>query len=271
VEVSLVWIVGYNLVWYNEWVNNVSKGDSFVREQATVLDVKIDKVTMDEAVVKVKEFINEGSPRLVATANAEMVMLAQSDAELATILASADLVVPDGAGVVWAARHHGQAVSERVAGFDLTQRLLAMAAQSGYRIYFFGGAPGVAASAAVTAQQRYPGIRIVGIRNGFFQESDQASIIKEIHQASPHILLAALGVPKQEKWLHHHLIALKVPVCIGVGGTFDVMAGVATRAPRWMQQAGLEWLYRLLRQPQRLGRMLVLPKFVWRVLFTKNH
>jgi N-acetylglucosaminyldiphosphoundecaprenol N-acetyl-beta-D-mannosaminyltransferase len=270
-EVSLVWIVGYILVWYNRWETTSNKGDSFVKERATVLGVGIDKLTMDEAVARVREFIDKGSPRLVATANAEMVMLAQSDAKLAAILASADLVVPDGAGVVWAARYHGQAVAERVAGFDLTQRLLALAAQSGYRVYFFGGAPGVAEAAAVIAQQRYPGVRIVGIRNGFFQDSDQAAIINEIHQAAPHILLAALGIPKQEKWLHCHLSGLGVPVCIGVGGTFDVMAGVVKRAPRWMQQAGLEWLYRLLRQPQRFGRMLALPKFVWRVLSAKNH
>ncbi|MDF2500699.1 MAG: tagA [Anaerosporomusa subterranea] len=242
-----------------------------MRERATVLGVEIDKVTMDEAVARVGEFIGEGCPKLVATANAEMVMLAQSDTKLAAVLASADLVVPDGAGVVWAARYSGQAVAERVAGFDLAQRLLALAAQSGYRVYFFGGSPGVAESAAVTAQQLYPGVRIVGIRNGFFQESDQTAIINEIRQASPHILLAALGVPKQEKWLHYHLSALGVPVCMGIGGTFDVMAGVATRAPRWMQQAGLEWLYRLLRQPQRLGRMMALPKFVLRVLSAKNH
>lgn len=242
-----------------------------VRERATVLGVGIDNVTMEEAIVQIQEFIAAGSPRLIATANAEMVMLAQADAKLATILAAADLVVPDGAGVVWAARHHGQAIAERVAGFDLTQRLLAVSARSGYRVYFLGGAPGVAEAAAVAAQQHYPGLRIVGIRNGFFQDSEQAAIVDAINQAQPHILFAALGVPKQEKWLYCHLESLQVPVCIGVGGTFDVMAGVAKRAPLWMQQIGLEWLYRLLRQPQRLGRMAALPKFVWKVLSTKNH
>lgn len=242
-----------------------------MRERVIVLGVGIDKVTMDEAVVQIQEFIGKGIPHLIATANAEMVMLAQSDTTLATILASADLVVPDGAGVVWAARYHGQRLAERVAGFDLTQRLLAVSARLGYRVYFFGGVPGIAEAAAVAAQQRYPGIRIVGIRDGFFQESEQASIVDVINQTQPHILFVALGVPKQEKWLYSHLSELKVPVCIGVGGTFDVMAGVAKRAPLWMQQIGLEWLYRLLRQPQRIGRMAALPKFVWRVLSAKNH
>ena len=242
-----------------------------MKERATVLGIGIDRVTMAEALARVSEFIDAGIPRLVATANAEMVMLAQVDAELKAILTAADLVVPDGAGVVWAARYHGQPVAERVAGFDLTQRLLALAARCGWRVYFFGSAPGVAAAAADVARQRYAGVQIVGIRHGFFEDADQAAIIDAIRQVKPHILLAALGVPKQEKWLYRHLAELGVPVAIGVGGTFDVMAGVVTRAPRWMQQAGLEWLYRLLRQPQRLGRMLVLPRFVWQVLSAKNH
>lgn len=240
-------------------------------ERATVLGVGIDSVTMDEAVNWLEQFITEGRPRLVATANAEMVMLAQEDLELAAVLASADLVVPDGAGVVWAARHSGQAVPERVAGFDLTQRLLDLAARKQYSVYFFGGSPGVAETAANMAMQRYSGLQIAGIRHGFFSKEDEKTILQDIRETSPHILLVALGVPKQEKWLALHLNDIHVPVSIGVGGTFDVMAGVASRAPQWMQKAGLEWFYRLLRQPQRIGRMLALPNFVWKVLSVKNH
>lgn len=242
-----------------------------MEKRAIVLGIGIDKVTMAEAVDKVEGFIREGNCRLVATANAEMVMLAQTDKELAAILASAALVVPDGAGVVWAARYTRQAISERVAGFDLSQCLLALSALKGYRVYFFGGAPGVAEAAAKAAEQQYLGVQIVGVRNGFFQAADENTIIRQIREAKPHILLAALGVPKQEKWLHAHLSALELPVAMGVGGTFDVMAGIAERAPQWMQQSGLEWLYRLLRQPQRFGRMLALPQFVWKVLSSKNY
>lgn len=238
--------------------------------KAVVLNVKIDAIKMADAVTKINEFIEEARPRLIATANAEMVMLAQEDNRLADILAAADLVLPDGAGVVWASRYTGQLMPERVAGYDLVQRLLAEAAANGYRVYFFGGAPGIADQAKQTAERQYPGVRIVGTRNGFFTPADEQQIIDDIRVCRPDILLAALGIPKQEKWLADHRLQLEVPVSIGVGGTFDVMAGVVPRAPVWMQRTSLEWLFRLLRQPTRFIRMLALPRFVFRVMLSKK-
>ena len=128
----------------------------------------------------------------------------------------------------------------------------------------------MAEKAKAKAERLYPGIEIVGTRNGFFTEADEAAIVQEIKEAQPDILLAALGVPKQEKWLSRHLRELGVPVCIGVGGTFDVMAGVMKRAPLWMQRAKLEWLFRGLMQPKRAGRLLALPKFVLKVHAEKS-
>lgn len=239
--------------------------------RVSVLGVTIDSLTMAEVVAKAEAFIGAGRPRLIATANAEMVMVAQEDRQLADILARADLVVADGAGVVWAARRLGQPVPERVAGYDLAQALLARAAERGWRVFLFGGAPGIAEAAAAVAVDRYPGLTIAGLRNGFFTAADEDDIVAAIKAGRPHILFAALGVPKQENWLDRHLAELAVPVAMGVGGTFDVMAGVAKRAPLWMQQAGLEWLYRLAREPRRLMRMLALPRFVLRVLAAKKH
>ncbi len=236
-----------------------------------VLNVKIDPVTMNEAVLIVENFIIEQKSRFIATANAEMVMMAQTDTELASILNKADLVIPDGAGVVWAARYKGHSIPERVAGYDLVQELLRKSAQKGYRIYFFGGAPGVAEKAKQWAEQQYQGVCIVGVRDGFFTPEDEPEIINQIKLCKPDILLVALGVPKQEKWLNQNLHHLNIPVSIGVGGTFDVMAGVTIRAPLWMQRANLEWLYRLLSQPQRAVRMLALPRFVLKVLLPKKH
>ena len=235
------------------------------RVQVNILGIRVDVVTMTEALNRVETFIRERRPRLVATANAEMVMLAQEDLLLADILNSADLVLADGAGVVWAAKRLGSGVPERVAGFDLTQELLARAAISGYRIFWLGAAPGIAETAAQTAAQRHPGLITVGIHDGYFAPEDR-SITQMVREARPDILLCALGVPKQEKWLREHLDQLQVPVAIGIGGTFDVMAGKVKRAPVWMQKAGLEWSYRLIRQPSRLIRMLALPKFALRVL-----
>lgn len=239
--------------------------------KATVLNVSIDNVIMSEAVAKLEQFIAEKTPHLVATANAEMVMLAQQDNELAAILANADLVVPDGAGVVWAARHQGYTMVERVAGYDLAQNLLAQAAVKGYRVFLFGSQPDIVEKAKTVAVQRYPGLCIIGTRHGFFTAEDEPAIIQEITAVKPDILLAAIGVPKQEKWLAKNLKKLNVPVCMGVGGTLDVMAGAVKRAPLWMQRTSLEWLFRLLCQPQRAIRMLALPRFALKVILGKKY
>ena len=238
--------------------------------KATVLNIAIDIVTMPEAVARLEQFIAGDKPHLIATANAEMVILAQEDQELASILNQCDLVVPDGAGVVWAARHQGYTMPERVAGYDLSQNLLAQAARQGYRIFMFGSRPEILEKAKKVAAERYPGLCIAGTRDGFFTPQDEPEIIEAIKKAKPDILLAALGVPKQEKWLAKNLSSLNVPVCMGVGGTFDVMAGTVKRAPAWMQRTGLEWLFRLLQQPQRIIRMAALPRFAFRVIFDKK-
>ena len=230
-----------------------------------ILGVKVDSLTMAEAVAQVEGFIEEGKPVLIATANAEMIMRATKDEELREILNQAALVTPDGAGTVWAAHHLGFEMPERVAGYDLAQELMAEAAPRGQRIFFFGSAPGVAEKAKAKAEALYPGIEICGVRDGYFTEADEPAIIEEIKAVRPHILLGALGVPKQEKWLWKYREELQVPVSIGVGGTLDVMAGVMKRAPRWMQKARLEWLFRGMLQPKRAGRLMALPRFVLQV------
>ncbi len=239
-------------------------------KQVEILGVNVNSLTMAQAVEAVQQFIAEKKVALVATANAEMLMRSTQDEELKDILNQADLVVPDGAGTVWAAGHLGEPMPERVAGFDLAQELMREAPARGDRIYFFGSAPGVADKAKAKAEELYPGIQVVGTRNGFFTEADEPGIIAEIKAARPDILLAALGVPKQEKWLKKHMQELQVPVSIGVGGTLDVMAGIMERAPLWMQKAKLEWLFRGLKQPSRAGRLLALPKFVLKVVASKK-
>ena len=239
-------------------------------KQVEILGVNVNSLTMAQAVEAVQQFIAEKKVALVATANAEMLMRSTQDEELKDILNQADLVVPDGAGTVWAAGHLGEPMPERVAGFDLAQELMREAPARGDRIYFFGSAPGVADKAKAKAEELYPGIQVVGTRNGFFTEADEPGIIAEIKAARPDILLAALGVPKQEKWLSRHMQELQVPVSIGVGGTLDVMAGVMERAPLWMQKAKLEWLFRGLKQPSRAGRLLALPKSVLKVVASKK-
>src|SRR5665647_1000620 len=168
-----------------------------MRNQINILGVNVDSVTLQEALDRLETFIHERQPRLVATANAEMVMVAQQDQELLSILNAADLVLADGAGVVWAAGILGSGVPERVAGFDLTQMLLHRAAASGYRVYWLGAAPGVAEIAAGRAVELYPGLITVGIHDGYFPVDD-LSIVQTIRETQPDILLCALGIPKQE-------------------------------------------------------------------------
>lgn len=239
-------------------------------KKVNILGVNVDAVTMAEAVAQIENYMDERAGVLIATANAEMIMRATHDAELLHILNKAALVVADGAGTVWAAHHLGYEMPERVAGYDLAQHLMANAPITNRRIFFFGSAPGVAEKAKKKAEELYPGIDIVGVRNGFFTEKDEPEIIAQIKAAKPDLLLAALGVPKQEKWLYKHQSELEVPVSIGIGGTLDVMAGVMKRAPLWMQKAKLEWLFRGMLQPKRAGRLLALPKFVLKVHSSKN-
>ncbi len=240
-------------------------------KRVPILDVMVDSITMEEAVRKVEKWMRARKPQFVATANAEMLMMASRDAELKAILNGAALVVPDGAGAVWAARHHGYAMPERVAGYDMTQQLLALSAKKKYRVFFFGSAPGVAAKAKKRAEKRYRGLEVVGVHDGYFDAETEPALLEEIRAASPQLLLVALGVPRQEKWIWRHMQELNVPVSIGVGGTLDVMAGKVKRAPLWMQRAKLEWLYRGLKQPQRIGRLMALPKFVFKVCGEKKH
>lgn len=241
-----------------------------MKKKAHVLTVPVDAVNMEETVKLAEQFIAEKTPHLIITANAEMVMQAKQDSELHHILCQADLVLADGVGVVWAACRQGCPVPERVAGADLVTCLLDTAARTGYKIFLLGAAPGVAKQAAKKMEDTYAGIKICGVLDGYFTPDNEAAIIRSIKAAEPDILLAGLGVPRQEKWLWRHKQDLGVPVSIGVGGVIDVLAGVVQRAPLWMQKAGLEWLYRLIKQPWRVKRMMALPRFVLQVLSPTN-
>ena len=240
-------------------------------ERVKILDVGVDSVTMAQAVERIENLISKKKSSIVATANAEMLMRATEDEELKNILNSAELVVADGAGTVWAAHHLGKKMPERVAGYDLVQELMKIAPKKSWKIFLFGASPGIAEKAKLKAETLYPKIKIVGVRDGYFSAEDEPEIISQIKKSQPDILLAALGVPKQEKWLAAHKNELNVPVSIGVGGTFDVMAGAVKRAPLWMQKAKLEWLFRAMLQPSRVGRLIALPKFVLKVFMSEKN
>ena len=240
-----------------------------IKEPVKILDVPVHPLTMGEAVSVLEESITSGEQAFVVTANAEIIMMCQEDADYKRIVSQdAQLVLPDGAGAVWAGRHLGYKIPERVAGFDLYCQLLDKAAQKGYKAFFFGGSPGIAEAAKAKSEELYPGVQVVGCRNGYFKEEESQAIIDEINASGADMLFAALGAPKQEKWLVRYREQLKPKILMGIGGSFDVFAGKMERAPKWMQDASLEWLFRLYKQPSRFMRMMALPKFVLKVVFS---
>ncbi|NLK36952.1 MAG: WecB/TagA/CpsF family glycosyltransferase [Epulopiscium sp.] len=237
-----------------------------MRKTTQVLKVPFDVVTMSEAVERALKFLEDGRSHIICTPNPEIVMEAQTDKELLQILRAADMVIPDGIGVVWASRYSQYPLKERVAGYDLVQKLFSQIKDTEYTVYFLGGAPGVANTAAKRMMKQYPGLKIVGVHNGYFDAKEEKKIIYEIKKLAPSILLVGLGAPKQEKWIYENMRLIGAKVCIGVGGSFDVMAGTVKRAPAIFQKFGLEWFYRLISQPSRFFRMMRLPKFVLKVL-----
>lgn len=238
-------------------------------EPIRILGVPVHPLTMAQSVEALEQRMLAGEQTFVVTANAEIIMMCQEDAAYNDIIShQAELVLPDGAGAVWAGRHLGYKVPERVAGFDLYNHLLALSAEKGYKAYFFGGSPGIAEAAKAKSEEMYPGVQIVGCHNGYFTDTDVPAIIEEINNSGAEMLFVALGAPKQEKWILAHRAELKPRILMGIGGSFDVLAGKMERAPKWMQDASLEWAFRLYKQPSRFMRMLALPKFALKVMFS---
>lgn len=236
------------------------------RKKADILGCHIDTVTMQGATKAVEQMVEKGTPSHIITLNAEIAYVARSNKELREIINNADLVTPDGIGIVWAARKLGYDVNERVTGIDMIYQICKLAADKKWKIFFLGAAPGMAEKAAQNLALQYPGMSLAGCRDGYFKEDDIPVIIETIKAAAPQILLVALGAPKQELWIKKYKDQLDVPVCIGVGGSFDVLAGFKKRAPKIMIKLNIEWLYRLLSEPSRFKRQLVLPKFAWAIL-----
>lgn len=234
-----------------------------------VLGVRVDGVTYQDLLDRVDTYIASRQPHQIVTLNPEMVVMAYRDPDFRRILNAADLNVADGVGLMLAARWLGCPLPERVTGSDGIYRLAAHCAQRGYRPFFLGAAPGVAGVVAQRLTAAYPGLEVAGTYAGSPREEEADEIITRVRAARPDLLLVAYGVPAEEKWIARHRDRLGVPVMIGVGGTFDFVAGVTRRAPVWMRQVGLEWLHRLIQEPWRWRRQLALPRFVGLVLRQK--
>lgn len=230
---------------------------------AVVGGVAFHNVAMPEAVARILLMVQKADrPCHICTGNLDHLALLRSDPQFRSIYADASLVLADGMPVVWlsrlaAARGRGPAIRERVAGSDLLWELSRASARCGLRLFFLGGPPGVAELAAKEVARRYPGVEICGIYSPPFETfstlEEQDRIRQRIRDAAPDVLLVGFGAPKQEKWIAANKNVLHVPVCIGVGGSFEMAAGVLRRAPRWAQRIGLEWAFRMVQDPRRLG------------------
>lgn len=233
-----------------------------------IMGIPVGNISLQETADLIEEaFTNGELGQLVVTANPEIIMVAQEDQEFNRLLQEAKIVTPDGIGLILAGKILGTPIKERVTGIDLTTELLKRAARKGYRVFFLGAKPGVAQEAKENLERIHPELKIVGVQHGYFKEIEP--VLEEIRAAKPHLILVALGMARQEKWFNTYGKELGIPVGIGVGGSFDVLSGRIERAPAWMQKIGLEWLYRLYKEPSRFWRMLVLPKFLLVILGRK--
>ena len=236
-------------------------------KKTNILGVNVDNVTYEEAVSRIMKMLNEPGNHTVFTPNSEIIYMAYKDENFCGILNSADLLTADGIGVVYASKILKNPVPERVAGFDVSCGVIDEIAQSGHRLFLFGGKPGVAEKAAEHLKEEYPLINIVGMRDGYFTPEENDSIIDEINASGADLVFVCLGAPKQENWIFENRSKLNCHVMMGVGGTLDVLAGTAERAPEIWCDLGFEWLYRLIKEPKRIFRMMALPKFALTVIF----
>ena len=234
-------------------------------DQTRVLGVRVDCLDMKTALEQIEHFVDEGGPHLVATVNPEFVMRARRDKPFGRVLEGADLCLPDGRGVVWAARRQGCDMREPVAGTDMLPLLAALCARRGFRLFLLGAARGVANELADKLRADNPTLEVAA-HSGDPAERSDAETLKLIHEHGTQVLAVAYGAPKQEIWIDRLKNRLGVAVAIGVGGAFDYLTGRVPRAPEWMRDAGLEWLHRLFYQPWRIRRMAVLPVYALKVL-----
>jgi N-acetylglucosaminyldiphosphoundecaprenol N-acetyl-beta-D-mannosaminyltransferase len=248
----------------------ITKAAEQVPERVQILDVPVDCVSMDDALALVEGYIKAGTPHLIVTADASGVVAAQKEPAFMEILRGADLVTPDSAGILWASRRAGKGIRARVSGVDLVDRICAMSADRGYRIYLLGAAPGVAEIAAEKLRLRHPGCNIVGTRHGYFPPESDEVVGHEVAAAKPDVLFVAMGIPRQEQFIRATQDIIQAPVAMGVGGSLDVFSGRTKRAPVFMQRLQLEWLWRVLLNPKKFSKVMCLPQFVWLVLKSRR-
>jgi N-acetylglucosaminyldiphosphoundecaprenol N-acetyl-beta-D-mannosaminyltransferase len=229
-----------------------------------ILNTYVNALSLNETIAEVEGIIQRGIPTQHVVVNASKVNLMEADKELASIVNNCPLINADGASIVWAAKRLGVPLSERVTGIDLFLELVKLSAGKGYKIYLFGAKEEVVLKVKRIFEEQYPDLQIVGYRNGYFSEADEPQIVADMAASGADMMFVAFSSPKKEYWVHKYLNQIGIPFVMGVGGSFDVVAGVTDRAPEWMQNHGLEWFYRFVQEPKRLWKRYIVgnTKFV---------
>ena len=242
-------------------------GETVAKKKSTrykIMNTYVNAVSMDETIRRVEKIIEKGKPTQHVVINASKVNLMEDDPELRRIVNSCPLINADGASIVWAAKKLGVPLKERVTGCDLFQELVRVASEKGYKIYLFGAKEEAVTKVKAIYEEQYPGIQIVGYRNGYFTEADEPEIVKNMAESGADMMFVAFSSPKKEYWVNKYIDQLNIPFVMGVGGSFDIVAGVTERAPKWWQDHGLEWFYRFIQEPRRMWRRYIIgnAKFV---------
>lgn len=235
----------------------------------TLLGCEVDNLTMDETLDRIGRMVADGSPHQHVVVNVDKIVKASRDPALARIIRECDLISADGMPVVWASRLLGQPLKERVTGVDLFFALLQRAEQQGWRPYFLGARDEIVAEVVQRAQRRHPSLQIAGYRNGYWRPDEEQGVADAIAATRPDILFVGISSPQKEDFLARHQARMQVPFAMGVGGTFDLMAGRVRRAPVWMQRSGLEWFYRFLQEPRRMFRRYFIDSLGFFVLLAR--
>ncbi len=243
-----------------------------MRDRTNILGVNIDNVTLEEAGEITKNLVETSnkSCKVVVAPNTEFIMMAQKDKEFMDILNSAELATPDSVGVIMGGKKQKKPFKERIPGQAYFRKVLEVGEKEGWTFFLLGGKDDVPKLAKENVEKVYPNIKIVGYHEGYFNTDSEEQVVEIINSLKPNVLFVAMGAPLQEKWINKHKDELKVDVAAGQGGTFDYEAGKIKRAPKVFQKLGIEWLWRLIRQPSRIVRMMALPVFWFKVTFAKD-
>ncbi len=239
-----------------------------MKQRIDLMGCQIDNLTMEETLQTVEGFIQSGRPHQHVVVNVDKVVKANRDHELRRIINECALVNVDGMPVVWASRLLGKPLKERVTGVDLFEALMQRSAEKGWRIYFLGATEEVVSTVTLIYENKYPGLSIVGYRNGYWTKEQEPRVVEQIKAAQADLLFVAISSPKKEQFLSNHQAEMRIPFAMGVGGTFDVMAGKVNRAPLWMQKSGFEWFFRFLQEPRRMFKRYFIDDmaFFWLLL-----